>query len=413
MSEKEKQLLLLLLEERDRERMKKVKFRISDRTASPVTYGVFRPAIVFPKGLYHSMKVNLPTEFVGQMCTQARPFDPCVTNSEKEITFWLKHELVHIRHHDNLKKLIAHGVLCLHWFNPLVWLMVLLYNRDMEILCDETVVRKRQESRKDYALALLSMAQQKSMGFQTGLGFGKNAVTERITAVMKCRKVTARGILGAMAAVGLALTAFGSHHVSYAAGSDTAVYVDGDTVEYAVMVTDMIQEDREQPVGGYVSVAWENIPGTEAGFVVAEEVAAAQAVEETVTEDRSYAVSAAEYTDSLQEQASEETLSHSAGRLTDEKSIEDVINENYGRFGVSIRSQGMDYQLFYEDEPIYFLADNTIPEEEGFSGRLFLNPSGEKTGTTGVVAEHDRSGNVVGLRHLSEKESEEYTRRWR
>ncbi len=389
MSEKEKQLLLLLLEERDRERMKRVKFCISDRTASPVTYGVFRPAIVFPKGLYQ--------------------------NSEKEIAFWLRHELVHIRHHDNLKKLVAHGVLCLHWFNPLVWLMVLLFNRDMEILCDETVVRNKQESRKDYALALLSMAQQKSMGFQTGLGFGKNAVTERITAVMKFRKVTARGILGAMAAVGMALTAFGSHYdVSYAAGSNAAVYeYDGETSEYAVIATDTIQEDSGLSVGGYTNVAWENMPGIEMSFVVVEDAAAAGAGEETVTGDTEYAVSAAEYTDSLQEQASEQISPGSADQLMDEKTIEDIVIEDYGRFGVSIWFEDTDYQLFYEGEPIYFLADNTIPEEEGFSGRLFLNPSGEKTGTTGVVAEHDQSGNIVGLRHLSEKESKEYTRRWR
>lgn len=191
MPEREKQLLLLGLEEKDKKRLERVKFRVSDRTASPVTCGVFGQAIVFPKGLYK--------------------------NTEKEITFWLRHELVHIRHHDNLKKVIAHGVLCFHWFNPLVWLMYFLFNRDIELLCDETVVRRRQESRKDYALALLSMAQQKSIGFQTGLGFGKNAVTERITAVMKFKGMTIKGIVGAALAVFASLTVFGSHYVSYAA----------------------------------------------------------------------------------------------------------------------------------------------------------------------------------------------------
>lgn len=332
MPEEERRRLLLLLEEEDRKRMSKVKLRVSDRTASPVTYGVLRPAIVFPKG--------------------------SLQNPEKEISFWLCHELVHIRHHDNLKKLIAHGALCIHWFNPLVWLMYFLFNRDMELLCDEAVVRKKRESRRDYALALLSMAQRKSLGFQTGLGFGKNAVTERITAVMKVKQMTWKGILGAGAALVIALTVFGSHYVSYASEAQTLETFE--LAEYTV-TADVVQE---------------------------QEFSYEAADEEGLVEEAS--------------QVSEDTL----------KSIEEVIGE-YREFGLTMRTGRGDYQLYYEEEPVCFFADNTIPEEEGFSGRLFMRPAGRRNGRTGVITQRDQNGEITGLKHLTEEESEAYTGRWR
>ena len=377
MSEREKQLLLLLLEEKDRKRMEKVRFCISDRTATPVTYGIFRPAIIFPKGIYQ--------------------------NSEREITFWLRHELVHIRHHDNLKKMAAHGVLCLHWFNPLVWLMVLL--------CDETVVRKRQESRKDYALALLSMAEQKSIGFQTGLGFGKNAVTERITAVMKYKKMTIRGILGGGAAIVIALTAFGSQQyasVSYAATSqmeytdDTEYADDVRTAEY-VVTADTVQEGSGAGAYEVVNVVWEDFSEGEFSFAVTEDVGDVVTAVEGVA-NAAEETSIGSVDESVQEsgQISEETA----------ESIENIIGE-YREFGLSIKQLGGDYQLYYEDIPIYFFADNTIPEEEGFSGRLFLRPASERNGKSGVITQYDQEGELVGVKLLSEEESETYTRRWR
>ena len=383
MPEREKKLLLLGMEEKDKKRLERIKFRISDRTASPVTYGVFRQAIVFPKGLYQS--------------------------PEKEIRFWLRHELVHIRHHDNLKKVIAHSALCLHWFNPLVWLMYLLFNRDMELLCDETVVRGGQESRKDYALALLSMAQQKSMGFQTGLGFGRNAVTERITAVMKFKGLTVKGILGAVLAVIAALTVFGSHYISYAAdGGNTAEYPNAvQTAEYTVTMdagtAENIAEDDSPLIFGFTGLNSSGAYVTGDGQTESAQPGAADIVEDTTywtAEDTDYTgdvAEVAEGTDSAAEVG---------------KSMESIIEE-YREFGLSIQVTDDDYQIYYKNEPVYFFADNTVPEERGFSGRLFLSEPNEKNGKTGVITQYDSNGKISGLRHLSEEESEAYTRRWR
>ena len=53
----------------------------------------------------------------------------------------LAHELAHVRRRDCLRKLLLIACLCLYWWNPLVWAMVRLANRDMELACDEAVLR--------------------------------------------------------------------------------------------------------------------------------------------------------------------------------------------------------------------------------------------------------------------------------
>ena len=180
------------------------------RSATPVTYGLLRPAVVFPKGQY--------------------------LKEGKEVRFCLQHELIHIKNRDNLKKLAAHLALCIHWFNPLVWVLYVLFNRDMELLCDETVVQRSGGCRQEYALTLLSLAECRNLGFQTGLGFGKNAVKERIVAVMTMKKTTFIGTLAAVIALTSALTVFVTDTVSDSRGeietSAAGTYVVSDTPEW-------------------------------------------------------------------------------------------------------------------------------------------------------------------------------------
>lgn len=200
--ERKKLISLAAIGDKDLKFLQKIRFQISDRTATPVTYGWIHPAVIFPKGLS--------------------------LEEEKAVRFCLQHELVHIRNSDNLKKLLMHLALCIHWFNPLVWVMYLLFNRDLELMCDETVVRRSGEPKQEYALALLSMAACRSRGFRTVLGFGKNAVKERIVAVMTFHKTSLAGILAAMIAVPAALTAF----VSVREGAYdviTAVYISSES----------------------------------------------------------------------------------------------------------------------------------------------------------------------------------------
>ena len=100
----------------------------------------------------------------------------------------LLHEMIHIKRKDNLKKVFAYGVLALHWFNPVMWLSVRLMCRDIEMACDEKVVRMiGTEGRKHYAGIILSCAQV-SAGNAAASYFGESPVYERIKHILSGRK---------------------------------------------------------------------------------------------------------------------------------------------------------------------------------------------------------------------------------
>lgn len=141
--------------------------RQSDRISAPLTYGTFRPVILMSK----------KTDW----------------RNEKQLQYILSHEYVHICHFDTVTKLIAASALCIHWFNPVVWLMYILFNRDIELACDESVIRQFGETSKSaYASMLINMEAKKSGLLPFCNNFSKNSIEERITAIMKTKKVTMR-----------------------------------------------------------------------------------------------------------------------------------------------------------------------------------------------------------------------------
>lgn len=140
-----------------------VQIRQSDRIQAPLTYGVFRPVILLPKAIDWTDEAGL-----------------------KVI---LAHELTHIRRFDTLLKLVLVTAMCVHWFNPVVWVMYVLANRDIELSCDEAVVRSFGETMKStYAMTLIGWEERKSSLAPLISGFSKNAIEERITAIMKIKK---------------------------------------------------------------------------------------------------------------------------------------------------------------------------------------------------------------------------------
>lgn len=140
-----------------------ISIRQSDRVSTPLTYGFFHPVILMPK------KTNW--------------------ENTKQLKYILLHEYVHICRYDALTKLISTVALCIHWFNPFVWIMYTLVNRDMELACDERVVRRFGETSKSaYAMTLIDMAAKQSSLTPLCNNFSKNAIEERITAIMKTRK---------------------------------------------------------------------------------------------------------------------------------------------------------------------------------------------------------------------------------
>ena len=91
----------------------------------------------------------------------------------------LAHERVHLRRGDPFVKIAAFLVLTVHWFNPLVWLAFVLMSRDMELSCDEAVLRGMDaDARRDYARTLLELSVDKPRAITPA--FGESAVKARI-----------------------------------------------------------------------------------------------------------------------------------------------------------------------------------------------------------------------------------------
>ena len=132
----------------------------ADDIGSPFVMGIFRPAIYLPGSL-----------------------DPW------ERTFIIAHEQHHIRRGDHIFKALAFLALTIHWFNPFVWVAFVLASRDMEMSCDEAVIRKYGEDvRADYSAALLNLATGRRLFTGTPLAFGEGNPTGRVHNLAKWKK---------------------------------------------------------------------------------------------------------------------------------------------------------------------------------------------------------------------------------
>ncbi|MFI3170031.1 MAG: M56 family metallopeptidase [Faecalibacterium sp.] len=109
--------------------------------------------------------------------------------SRSEMQYILLHEQTHIRRGDHIIKLVAFFVLCLHWFNPLVWLAFFLCGKDMELSCDESVIKTLGHGiKKEYSASLLSLATGKRILGGAPLAFGEGDTKSRIQNVLRYQK---------------------------------------------------------------------------------------------------------------------------------------------------------------------------------------------------------------------------------
>lgn len=137
----------------------------SDRIATPIAVGILKPRIILPK----SMNMD----------------------DKQLLQYVLTHEYFHIRRFDVFWKLLLAFALCIHWFNPLVWVMFIVANRDLELTCDEMVVRRfGTDNKTAYAYSLIGMAEQREKFTPLYNGFSKNAAEERIVSIMKFKKAS-------------------------------------------------------------------------------------------------------------------------------------------------------------------------------------------------------------------------------
>ena len=174
--------------------------RSSDLISSPLTYGILHPVILLPKKLDR--------------------------NDQVALKYVLTHEYVHIRRFDAITKILFAAVLCIHWFNPLVWVMYVLANRDIELSCDAWVIRMMGEkNRSSYALMLIKMEERRNDMSALYSHFGKNAISERIEAIMKFKKTSTIACALALVLVVGATTAFANSDVNHE-NADTAQFVE-------------------------------------------------------------------------------------------------------------------------------------------------------------------------------------------
>lgn len=166
--------------------------RYSDRIRTPLTYGILWPVILLPSSMDMSDTRNL--------------------------NFVLMHEYMHVRHVDTLQKILLTAACCVYWWTPLVWVMYVLANRDMELACDESVIARCGEP-AEYARMLIRLEEQKYTSVVPGLSSGARALKERILSVMKLKKKSVLTLVVAGALVAGVGTAFATNAPDPQAGS--------------------------------------------------------------------------------------------------------------------------------------------------------------------------------------------------
>ncbi|MFR4972914.1 MAG: M56 family metallopeptidase [Butyricicoccus pullicaecorum] len=151
----------------------------------PCTFGIMRPVILLPVDLEVKEDASMP--------------------------YLLAHELTHIRRLDCLRKLLFQVVRCVHWFNPLVWLMCRAAGRDLERACDTAVLDTLSgDQRAAYAGALLNLAHAPRTAplYST---FGTSDLEERIYSIMTFKKRSMISVLMTAAVVMTTTSAFATN----------------------------------------------------------------------------------------------------------------------------------------------------------------------------------------------------------
>ena len=132
----------------------------SENVASPFVLGIIKPKIYLPFNM-----------------------------DEKDMEYVIAHESAHIRRKDHLWKPLGFLLLTLHWFNPLIWLGYVLLCRDIELACDEKVIKGLdRDARADYTQALLTCSVNRRMIAACPLAFGEVGVKDRVKSVLNYKK---------------------------------------------------------------------------------------------------------------------------------------------------------------------------------------------------------------------------------
>ncbi len=109
--------------------------------------------------------------------------------SHKDIRYVITHEKAHINRLDHITRPLGFTILCLHWFNPLVWVAYIMFCRDVELACDEKVVKQMGvKEKKNYSNALIRCSAQKTYIKASPIAFAEIGVKKRIVFVLNYKK---------------------------------------------------------------------------------------------------------------------------------------------------------------------------------------------------------------------------------
>ncbi len=132
----------------------------SEAVVSPFILGIINPKIYIPFGL-----------------------------SEETLQYVEAHENTHLKRFDHITKPLGFLILCVHWFNPLVWVAYSLFCKDIELACDERVIRNMEiEKRKEYASAILECGINERKIAAYPLAFGEANIKDRVKNALSYKK---------------------------------------------------------------------------------------------------------------------------------------------------------------------------------------------------------------------------------
>ena len=152
----------------------------SETVATPFVFGIIRPKIYLPFAI-----------------------------DAHDMEYVIAHEQAHIRRRDYLWKPLGFLLLTLHWFNPLVWVGYVLLCKDIELACDEKVIKEYTPCQKaDYSQALLTCSTHRRIIAACPIAFGEVSVKDRVKAVLSYKKPAFWIIIAAVVATAVVAVCF-------------------------------------------------------------------------------------------------------------------------------------------------------------------------------------------------------------
>ena len=159
--------------------------------------------------------------------------------SEQDMSHVIAHEQAHIRRKDHWWKPFGFLLLAIHWFNPLMWLGYVLLCRDIELACDEKVIKElNTEQKADYSQALLTCSVNRRVIAACPLAFGEVGVKNRVKSVLNYKKPAFWIILIAIVASIVAMVCFLTNPITNRLGAIEQLKLDSTLYEKtSVMVS--------------------------------------------------------------------------------------------------------------------------------------------------------------------------------